>query len=65
MIVAPDGDVKAHVAYDRHGVVSAEVTPTLSRHKGWHRVGERSSDRRPATYDLLGKPYQETRAGCL
>jgi len=60
MIVSPDGETKAYVPYDTHGVASAEIVPAQARDKSWFYGADRWADRRPATYGLLGEPFEET-----
>ena len=60
MIVAPTGEVKAYVPQDTHGVVSAEIDPSIARQKSWFYAGDRFADRRPEAYDLLVQPFEET-----
>jgi predicted amidohydrolase len=60
MIVAPSGDVLAKIPYDRHGVMSAEITPALARQKSWMNGADRFKDRRPQAYSVLGKPFSQT-----
>jgi predicted amidohydrolase len=62
MIVAPDGSVKARIDYDVHGVVSAPIVPGDARRKAWREGGDRFADRRPAAYQLLARPFEETPA---
>jgi predicted amidohydrolase len=62
LIVGPDGHVKARMANDTHGVLSAEIVPTEARRKRWPGEGDRFADRRPRAYHLLGRPFHETPA---
>jgi predicted amidohydrolase len=54
--------VRAQVPYDTHAVVTAEIAPGAARDKRWHGAGDRLADRRPAAYQLLGRPFEETPA---
>ncbi|HEX4340752.1 MAG TPA: carbon-nitrogen hydrolase family protein [Polyangiaceae bacterium] len=63
MIVAPDGDVRARVPYDVHGVVSAEIVLGDARRKDWPSGGQRFADRRPGAYAALSRRFDETDAG--
>ncbi len=60
MIVSPDGDVRAQVPYDRHGVAVADITVDRARDKRWFYFGDRVADRRPAAYSIMGKPFDQT-----
>ena len=60
MIVDPGGRVVAKMAYDRHGVIVADVIPELAREKTIYGDNDRFADRRPASYAILVKNYQET-----
>lgn len=60
MIVAPSGEVLAKIPYDRHGVMSAEITPALARQKSWFNGADRFRDRRPDAYGVLSKPFAQT-----
>ena len=61
MIVDPRGVVRAQVPYDVHDLAVAEVDPTLSRDKAIFGNGDRFADRRPETYGVMAKPYEETK----
>jgi len=60
MIVDPKGRVVAKMPYDRHGVIVADVFPGQARDKSIYAANDKFADRRPATYGILAKPYQET-----
>jgi predicted amidohydrolase len=65
LIVDPSGSVRARVAYDQHGVATAEIAPAAALQKGWHQSGDRVADRRPGAYGLLARPFEETPAAAL
>lgn len=65
MIVAPSGQVAARIPYDTHGVVAADINLSEARDKQWHSTGDRFADRRPATYGVLGRPFNETPLAAL
>ena len=60
MIVDPKGRVVAKMPYDRHGVIVADVFPGEARDKSIYAANDKFADRRPSTYGILTKPYQET-----
>ena len=60
MIVDPKGRVVAKMPYDRHGVIVADVFPGEARDKTIYAANDKFADRRPATYGILAKSYQET-----
>ncbi|HEX7027100.1 MAG TPA: carbon-nitrogen hydrolase family protein [Gammaproteobacteria bacterium] len=60
MIVAPSGEVRGYVPVDTHGVVSAEIDPEAASDKRWFQNGDRFRDRRPETYGLLIREFNET-----
>jgi predicted amidohydrolase len=65
MIVAPSGQMVARIPENSHGVRTAEVTPSLARDKRWPGGGDRFRDRRPETYALLARPFEETPLSAL
>jgi predicted amidohydrolase len=60
MIVDPNGRVVAKMPYDRHGVIVADVIPELAHDKTIYAANDKFADRRPTTYGLLVKSYQDT-----
>jgi predicted amidohydrolase len=60
MIVDPNGRVVAKMPYDRHGVIVADVVPELAHDKTIYAANDKFADRRPATYGILVKNYQDT-----
>jgi predicted amidohydrolase len=60
MIVDPTGRVVAKMPYDRHGLVVADVLPALARNKRVYAANDKFADRRPATYGILTKKYEDT-----
>lgn len=60
MIVAPAGDVLVRMPYDTHGVASAEIDTAAAGYKKWQTGGDKFLDRRPETYTLLAKPFDDT-----
>ncbi|SIT72877.1 Predicted amidohydrolase [Ectothiorhodosinus mongolicus] len=60
MIVAPDGDVKAYVPKETHGVVSWTIDVAAARDKRWLAGGDRFADRAPETYGCLTKAFENT-----
>jgi predicted amidohydrolase len=60
MIVDPNGRVVAKMPYDRHGVIVANVLPELARDKAIYAGNDRLADRRPTTYEILVRNYQDT-----
>ncbi len=61
MIVSPDGETKARMPYEIHGVVSAEIVPADARRKGWPSDdGDRFADRRPSAYTRVARPFAES-----
>jgi predicted amidohydrolase len=60
MIVDPKGRVVAKMPYDRHGVIVADVMPDLAHDKSVYAANDKFSDRRPSTYGILVKNYQDT-----
>ena len=60
MIVDPNGRVVAKMPYDRHGVIVADVIPELAHDKTIYAANDKFADRRPATYGILVKNYQDT-----
>lgn len=57
-IVGPDGVVRASVPRDTHGMVVADVDPSLAQDKSWFG-GDRFADRRAQHYALLRQPFDE------
>jgi predicted amidohydrolase len=60
MIVDPNGRVVAKMPYDRHGVIVADVVPELAHDKTIYAANDKFADRRPTTYGVLVKNYQDT-----
>jgi len=60
MIVDPNGRVVAKMPYDRHGVIVADVEPELAHDKTIYAANDKFADRRPTTYGILVKNYQDT-----
>src|SRR6266540_3253709 len=60
MIVDPNGRVVAKMPYDRHGVIVANVLPELAHDKAIYAGNDRFADRRPTTYEILVRNYQDT-----
>src|SRR5262249_2396212 len=60
MVVDPKGRVVARMPYDRHGVIVADVFPDEARDKTIYAPTDKLAARRPETYGILAKPYQET-----
>jgi predicted amidohydrolase len=60
MIVDPNGRVVAKMPYDRHGVIVADVIPELAHDKTIYAANDKFADRRPTTYGILVKNYQDT-----
>ena len=60
MIVDPKGRVVAKMPYDRHGLVVADVFPDQAHDKSIYAGNDKFADRRPATYGILVKNYQDT-----
>lgn len=60
MIVDPNGRVVAKMPYDRHGVIVADVIPEMARDKTIYAANDKFADRRPTTYGVLVKNYQDT-----
>ena len=60
MIVDPNGRVVAKMPYDRHGVIVADVEPELAHDKTIYAANNKFADRRPTTYGILVKNYQDT-----
>jgi predicted amidohydrolase len=60
MIVDPKGCMIARMPYDRHGVVVADVLPGLAHDKTVYAANNKLADRRPETYGILVKNYQDT-----
>ena len=60
MIVDPKGRVVAKMPYDRHGLVVADVIPDQAHDKSIYAGNDKFADRRPATYGILVKNYQDT-----
>ncbi len=60
MIVDPNGFVRTRVPNDTHAVASCEVDTSMALDKSWPSHGDKLSDRRPETYGLLVKPFEET-----
>lgn len=60
MIVAPDGEIRAYVEQETHGVAVAEVDPAAARDRRWPSGGDRWADRRPVAYRLLGESFENT-----
>jgi predicted amidohydrolase len=60
MIVDPNGRVVAKMPYDRHGIVVADVWPEMAREKSIYAANDKFADRRPTTYGILVKDYQDT-----
>ncbi len=60
MIVDPKGRVVAKMPYDRHGVVVADVFPEQAHDKTIYAANDKFADRRPTTYGILVKAYQDT-----
>lgn len=60
LIVAPTGEVQARVAYDTHGVASADIVLDDVQARTWSFGGHKLDDRRPDAYDVLVRPFAET-----
>src|SRR5260370_1500881 len=60
MLVVPTGRVVVKLPYDRHGVIVANVLPELARDKAIYAGNDRLADRRPTTYEILVRNYQDT-----
>ncbi|CAB1276087.1 carbon-nitrogen hydrolase family protein [Candidatus Nitrosacidococcus tergens] len=60
MIVDPRGEVKAKVAWDIHGMAISNIDPTLADDKHYALTADKFTDRRPDTYGILTKPYEQT-----
>jgi predicted amidohydrolase len=60
MVVDPNGRVVAKMPYDRHGLVVADVDPSLAHHKSIYAGNDKFADRRPETYGILTQKYEET-----
>jgi predicted amidohydrolase len=60
MIVDPTGRVVAKMPYDCHGVIVADVTPDSAHDKMIYAANDKFADRRPFTYGILVKNYQDT-----
>jgi len=60
MIVDPNGRVVAKMPYERHGVIVADVIPELAHDKTIYAANDKFADRRPTTYGILVKNYQDT-----
>jgi predicted amidohydrolase len=60
MIVDPKGRVVAKMPYDRHGVIVADVIPEMAHDKSIYAANDKFADRRPDTYGILVKSYQDT-----
>lgn len=57
LIVAPSGEVRARVAYDTHGVATADITLDAGEAKAWSFGGHKFADRRPQAYAPLALPF--------
>lgn len=60
MIVDPNGNLRAKVAWDTHGMAVSEIDPTLADNKHYILDADKFADRRPDTYTVLTRPYEET-----
>src|SRR5262245_1725765 len=60
MVVDPKGRVVAKMPYDRNGVIVAAVMTELAHDKGVYAANDKFADRRPATYGILVRNYQDT-----
>jgi len=60
MIVDPNGNLRAEVAWDTHGMAVSEIDPTLADNKHYILDADKFADRRPDTYTVLTRPYEET-----
>ncbi len=60
MIVDPRGNVRAQVAYGAHAMAVSQVDPTLADDKRSAEGADKFADRRPDTYTILARPYEET-----
>lgn len=65
MIVAPDGEVKARVPNDSHGVAVADIVVDRARDKRWFLFGDRMADRLPEAYQVIGQPFDQTPVAAL
>ena len=59
-IVAPNGHVIQRIPDDTHGVATADIDLEQSSQKRWYTNGHKTEDRRPETYQILVKPFEET-----
>lgn len=59
-IVDPEGDVKAFVGRDEHGIAYAVVDPVAARSKRWDGGGDRMADRCPNSYAILQASFEDT-----
>jgi predicted amidohydrolase len=60
MIVDPKGCVLSKVPYDTHGVAIATIDPEAAADKSIYAANDKIADRRPETYGIMARPYEET-----
>ncbi len=60
MIVDPKGRVMSKVPYDTHGMAVSDIDLDAASDKSIYAANDKIADRRPETYGIMARPYEQT-----